>query len=288
MSIGKNIAHFRKNKGFTQEKLGEMIGVTNQAVSKWESESSLPDVMLLPRIAAALEVSLEDLFAESTTQTAQTAPDVFDMEAVHDFPKTAQTTMIDTLCIQTNLINCNSWDLLRAEQNPSTKKYDQIRPFYTMCCVSDTAGAAFVSNTLTMIDSDMRPPEIGSVFEKTEIASGMKKLADSNVRCVLSCVCREYFQRSVTFDDQDSEYFTIDMQPHEISRTTGLSVEDVLEAIEKLISLHIVDLETNQGTRYWLHKIKAVEAAVTLRMMERLMYNEVGFACGEFFALTRY
>ena len=36
MSISKNIAKYRKIKGFTQEELGSMLGVTNQAVSKWE------------------------------------------------------------------------------------------------------------------------------------------------------------------------------------------------------------------------------------------------------------
>jgi len=40
MSMGKNIAEFRKRKGFTQEELGQKLGVTNQAVSKWESEFS--------------------------------------------------------------------------------------------------------------------------------------------------------------------------------------------------------------------------------------------------------
>ena len=37
MSIGKNIAKFRKQLNLTQEELGEKLGVTNQAVSKWES-----------------------------------------------------------------------------------------------------------------------------------------------------------------------------------------------------------------------------------------------------------
>ena len=62
MSIGTNIAVYRKNKGLTQSELGEMLGVTNQAVSKWESEVSMPDVMLLPEIAKVLGVTLESLY----------------------------------------------------------------------------------------------------------------------------------------------------------------------------------------------------------------------------------
>ena len=54
MSIGENIARYRKAKNLTQEQLGELLGVTNQAVSKWESGVSMPDVMLLPKISNAL------------------------------------------------------------------------------------------------------------------------------------------------------------------------------------------------------------------------------------------
>ena len=62
MSIGKNLAKYRKAKRLTQEELGEKLGVTNQAVSKWESEASVPDVMLLPEIATALNITLDDLY----------------------------------------------------------------------------------------------------------------------------------------------------------------------------------------------------------------------------------
>ena len=62
MSIGKNIARFRKEKGMTQGELGELLGVSNQAVSKWESELSMPDVMLLPHIAEIFGVSTDDLY----------------------------------------------------------------------------------------------------------------------------------------------------------------------------------------------------------------------------------
>ena len=65
MSIGSNITKYRKEKGFTQAELGEKLGVSNQAVSKWESDSTLPDVMLLPDLAGVLGVSIYDLYGLS-------------------------------------------------------------------------------------------------------------------------------------------------------------------------------------------------------------------------------
>lgn len=59
MSVGKNIALYRKQCGFTQEQLSEKIGVTAQAISKWENETSNPDVMILPTIAKVLGIDNE-------------------------------------------------------------------------------------------------------------------------------------------------------------------------------------------------------------------------------------
>ena len=51
MNIGKNIASLRKKSGMTQEELAARLNVSAQAVSKWENESSCPDISLLPDIA---------------------------------------------------------------------------------------------------------------------------------------------------------------------------------------------------------------------------------------------
>ena len=65
MSIGENIARLRKEQGLTQAELGEMLGVSNQAVSKWESGMTMPDVMLLPEISRVLGVTLTELYGIS-------------------------------------------------------------------------------------------------------------------------------------------------------------------------------------------------------------------------------
>lgn len=49
-TIGHQIRKYRVERGYTQEKLGQLIGVTSQAVSKWE-RGSVPDAELIPLIA---------------------------------------------------------------------------------------------------------------------------------------------------------------------------------------------------------------------------------------------
>lgn len=62
MSIGKQIKQFRLRKSVRQEDLAAYLGVTCQAVSKWETESSLPDITLLPRLAVYFGCAIDDLF----------------------------------------------------------------------------------------------------------------------------------------------------------------------------------------------------------------------------------
>lgn len=57
--IGKQIASLRKAKGLTQSELGDRLGVSFQAVSKWERSETLPDVSILPDLAKVLETSVD-------------------------------------------------------------------------------------------------------------------------------------------------------------------------------------------------------------------------------------
>ena len=60
--LSARIAELRRANGFTQEQLATRLGVTYQAVSKWENSQSCPDVMLLPQLADCFGVSLDSLF----------------------------------------------------------------------------------------------------------------------------------------------------------------------------------------------------------------------------------
>ncbi len=63
MSIGQNIKKFRKEKGYTQRELAELVGVSVQAISKWETDTGAPDISLIVPLASALEISTDALFS---------------------------------------------------------------------------------------------------------------------------------------------------------------------------------------------------------------------------------
>ncbi len=78
LKIGEKIAKYRKEKGYTQEQLGELVGVSGQAVSKWEN-GGVPDTYLLPTISKALDVSIDALFDVEKKVKDFTQNEILDM-----------------------------------------------------------------------------------------------------------------------------------------------------------------------------------------------------------------
>ena len=63
--LAGNISRYRKDLGMTQEALADKLGITFQAVSKWETGQTIPDTVLLPKLAQALNVSVDKLLGYS-------------------------------------------------------------------------------------------------------------------------------------------------------------------------------------------------------------------------------
>ena len=64
MTLGERIAYYRKKAGYSQEGLAERLGVSRQAVSRWESGTALPDAGNLRQISRLFEVSADYLLDE--------------------------------------------------------------------------------------------------------------------------------------------------------------------------------------------------------------------------------
>lgn len=63
LKIGEKIKSKRIEKGWKQEELAISVGVSTQAVSKWETENSYPDIVLLPKIARSLDITIDELMS---------------------------------------------------------------------------------------------------------------------------------------------------------------------------------------------------------------------------------
>ena len=93
MKLGEKIKCLRKQKNLSQEVLANYLGVSFQAVSKWESGTTMPDVMLIPAIASFFGVSTDELFDFN----------LFEMEQ-----------QIDAICCEAYL--CRDTDATKAEK----------------------------------------------------------------------------------------------------------------------------------------------------------------------------
>ena len=68
-TLGERIASLRKKAGLTQEELAEKLGISPQAVSKWENDISCPDIMTLPLIAELYGITIDELFKNDELQS---------------------------------------------------------------------------------------------------------------------------------------------------------------------------------------------------------------------------
>ena len=84
-TLGKRIVTNRKRLGLTQDQLAERLGVTAQAVSKWENDQSCPDITMLPKLAEIFGTTTDALLGLSNDEPVHEATVVTDGEAKDGF-----------------------------------------------------------------------------------------------------------------------------------------------------------------------------------------------------------
>lgn len=77
LKTGELIREARKGKKYTQSELGDLIGVTNKAVSRWENGESFPDIGVLENLAQVLDLKVQDIV---TGEVQQDDKNEIDME----------------------------------------------------------------------------------------------------------------------------------------------------------------------------------------------------------------
>lgn len=94
IEIGKKIRELRKRKGISQDVLAEYLGVSFQAVSKWETGAGAPDLTLIPAIAAFFDVSIDELFDYNRLETERRVMAICREAAKYRFSDTARSEAI--------------------------------------------------------------------------------------------------------------------------------------------------------------------------------------------------
>lgn len=231
MSIGKNIAKYRKAKGLTQEELGEKLGVTNQAVSKWESEISMPDVMLLPEIAAALHITLDHLYGiAKDTESISVSAD--------DFPSFCRQKLIELFYYNT---------VMRFTHIGSSDKGQlefQIKKLMDGCrigCISNTQGAIVTTEDFSFIDSSYKSANSENVIKSQVDDYTLMYLADKNFRKVF------YYQYKASFEKTkvSNTEFTFE----EIMNGCNLTEDETAAALRLLKDTRINEVYTDTTTK---------------------------------------
>ena len=74
MTLGEKLARLRREKNFTQEQLAQLLGVSRQAVSKWESDTAYPETEKLVRLAKLYDCSLDELLLDKASLPREVDP----------------------------------------------------------------------------------------------------------------------------------------------------------------------------------------------------------------------
>ena len=231
MSIGKNIAKYRKAQGLTQEELGTILGVTNQAVSKWESEVSMPDVMLLPEIANALNITLDDLYGIAKE------PEKISCSA-DDFPAFCQQKLIEFFYYNTKM---------RFTHIGSSDKEQlgfQIKKLMDGCrvgCISNTQGAIVTTEDFSFIDSTYKAANSENIIKSQAYDDTLMYLTAKNFRKVF------YYQYKTAFEKSkvNNTEFTFE----EIMNGCNLTEDEATAALRLLKDTHINEVYTDTATK---------------------------------------
>lgn len=174
--FAENIKKYRTALSLTQEALGDKIGVSGQAVSKWESSDSMPDTAILPEIASALSVSIDTLFGYKSGNLESALDAASEYIKKDDAPESCERRAYDII---TNVFSI----LCGADED---KRY---APGYMVkdCYNSDRMNAVAFGNSKFSYMSILFDPADGTkslINEK--VTAFVEAIGDSDVRrCVL-------------------------------------------------------------------------------------------------------
>ncbi|MBQ7936671.1 MAG: helix-turn-helix transcriptional regulator [Clostridia bacterium] len=253
MCLSQNIKKFRLEKGLTQEQLATQLGISSQAVSKWETSETYPDGSLLVPLANALDTSLDVLFDNKNVSMKNLSSGI--RALLSSAKKEERFHLVRDICwqIEKGLFHCRM---------TIADKYDpeEIKNIHDSSSILDDYGFTQVSNGDAPFFSVF--PEYGDGFSKA-IGNG------EEMRRIFKILASPETMRAVLFLHQKKAPYVFEA---EILAEACEIEEDKLDTVlQDLVSLYLVykaEIEIN-GKMCTLYSAKPSHKVIALLLFAR-------------------
>lgn len=244
--LGKKIKEYRTMKGITQEELGSLVGVTTQAVSKWE-RGGTPDAELLPDIARVLGVSIDTLFGIRSSEESRLEDLIIEEVSLLDNDKKFERAMALCYAVTIGLIGMNSFKNKAASEMIEKVDDELGHEFYSTLLLDEGIIRARLSKNGRYYFM-MPEPQGGYQFliEDVEaLSKTLRLLADQDVLKIIIFMYQRVRNKQVS--------------AQLIAENVGISQEKVEEIMSKFCEMEFAycsEVETPDGEfkAYFLHK----------------------------------
>lgn len=220
IKLNEQIAFLRKQKGLTQEELAKSLGVTNQAVSKWESAQCCPDIALMPDIARLFDVSVDELIGyKSSSGLGDICLKI--KNYFTELPEKESFENAYRIAALLHEIACS--DGYKRYLHWSDKDYisDDVSQWGTSICSEPEGSTARMNNCIFFSLGKGRHSLSGAQLRKLSIT--LYQLADVRYLKVM------YALYDLTISD-----FDIYVPVEDISKAAGVSVEETDEVLNEM------------------------------------------------------
>ncbi len=233
-TIGENIAKYRKTMGITQESLATTLGVTPQSISKWENEATMPDILLLPKIAEIFDTDIDSLFGIKRPKHIRkklTQSNIYE-EMYHDFFVNLQYL----------------WSIVENDSTtPKEERAIEIQNYLknhrntqTMVVSNKEGNGIYADSDIALIFHKDKT-EMHNLFDEDYAWNFLKKLINQETRAVYKFVI-----------DNSNKSFTSSF----IAAKCNIDIKLVDDALNNLVTMGLIkrnDVETGDGKIYIYH-----------------------------------
>ncbi|MBQ7336583.1 MAG: helix-turn-helix domain-containing protein [Clostridia bacterium] len=261
MSLSQNIKRLRSERNLTQEQLASALGVSAQAVSKWETSETYPDGALLVPLAEALAVSLDELFGHD----AASMPDLTKriIRLIHKTEESERFHLVRDICwqIEKGLFDCRM-DI--------DKEYDpnELRRRHESSYILDDYGFTVVSNGKEPFFAVFPEPAdgFGDFLDETE-----------NLQKIFSALSAPNTLRALIYLYQQPQNYLFEGAL--LAKVCNIAEDALGKVLEDLLLLQLVtkrELSVNGVTRI-LYNSYPSHKLIALFLMAREFKHKYGY-----------